>query len=171
MTGVQTCALPIWVGIFKLDDKSEPIEAVDGEALLDAHRDLLKDDELIIVQGKVKPDRFSGGLRLDVATVWSLPAARARFGRQMLVPLRGGSSAALGRIDELLRQHPPRVVADEQGETREGLLVKLQLTGDRAVGELELGEAARFWPADEALAGWRALAAEGQARIAYDEGR
>ena len=159
------------VGIFKLDDKSEPIEAVAGEALLDAHRDLLKDDELIIVQGKVKPDRFSGGLRLDVATVWSLPAARARFGRQMLVPLRGGSSAALGRIDELLRQHPPRVVADEQGETREGLLVKLQLTGDRAVGELELGEAARFWPADEALAGWRALAAEGQARIAYDEGR
>ncbi|MBQ0932847.1 DNA polymerase III subunit alpha [Ideonella alba] len=159
------------VGIFKLDDKSEPIEAVAGEELLDAHRDLLKDDELLIVQGRVKPDRFSGGLRLDVSAVWSLPAARARHGRQLWVELRGGSTAALPRITELLRLHPPKVVSDEQGETRQGLPVRLRITGDRASGELDLGEAGRFWPADEALAAWRALAAEGQARIAYDEGR
>jgi len=159
------------VGIFKLDDKSEPIEAVAGEELLDANKDLLRDDELLIVQGRVKPDRFSGGLRLDVSALWSLPAARARHGRQMWVELRGGSTAALPRIDELLRKHPPKLVSDEQGETRQGLPVRLRITGDRACGELDLGEAGRFWPADEALAAWRALAAEGQARIAYDEGR
>ena len=53
------------VAIFKLDDKSEPIESVVAEDLLNANKDLLKDDELIVVQGKVQPDRFSGGVRLE----------------------------------------------------------------------------------------------------------
>ncbi len=64
------------VAIFKLDDKTEALEAVANEELLMAHRDLLKDDELVIVQGKVQPDRFSGGVRLNVMQVWDLASAR-----------------------------------------------------------------------------------------------
>ena len=37
----------------------------------------------VVVQGKVQPDRFSGGLRLNVTQVWDLAAARARFGRYL----------------------------------------------------------------------------------------
>ncbi len=47
------------VAIFKLDDKSERIEAVANEELLNANKDLLKDDELVIILGKAQPDRFS----------------------------------------------------------------------------------------------------------------
>jgi hypothetical protein len=68
------------VAIFKLDDGSEAMEAVANEELLTANRELLKDDELVIVQGKVQPDRFSGGVRLNVQSVWDLAAARCRFG-------------------------------------------------------------------------------------------
>ena len=157
------------VAIFKVDDKSEPIEAVANEAMIEAHKDLLRDDELVIVQGRVKPDRFSGGLRLDVATLWSLPAARARFGRQFNLVLRGGQVGALARIDELLKTYPARTEATDEGETRVGLGVRVKVECDGAVGELDLGDQGRFWPADEALQAWRALAAEGQARIAYDE--
>ncbi len=157
------------VAIFKVDDKSEPIEAVANEAMIEAHKDLLKDDELVIVQGRVKPDRFSGGLRLDVATLWSLPAARARFGRQFHLVLRGGQVGALARIDELLKTYPARTEVSDEGETRVGLGVRVKVECDGAVGELDLGDQGRFWPADEALLAWRALAAEGQARIAYDE--
>ena len=36
------------------------------------------------------------------------------------------------------------------------------------MGEVELGERGRFWPTNEALAAWKALAGEGQARIVYE---
>ena len=80
------------VAIFKLDDKTEPIEAVASEELLNAHKDLFKDDELIIVLGKVQPDRFAGGLRLNVQQLWDLPAARARFGRYLTVAINGSGN-------------------------------------------------------------------------------
>jgi DNA polymerase-3 subunit alpha len=37
-----------------------------------------------------------------------------------------------------------------------------------ATAELQLGENARFYPSDAALAGWRAQAEQGKAVIAYD---
>ena len=33
--------------------------------------------ELVIVQGKAQPDRFSGGIRLNVQQIWDLAGARA----------------------------------------------------------------------------------------------
>ena len=150
------------VAIFKLDDKSEYIEAVANEELIDAHRDLLKDDELIIVQGKVQPDRFSGGLRLNVQQVWDLAAARCRFGRYLRVPVNGGEPPP---VVELLREFPARRVSTDEGELVQGLPVRLILKRERAEGVVDLGDAARFYPSDAALARW---ARSAPARIVYD---
>ena len=150
------------VALFRLDDKSEPIEAVANEELLDANRELLKDDELVIVQGKVQPDRFSGGLRLNVQQVWDLAGARCRFGRHLRVAVNG----TVPPIGELLRDFPPRRLASEHGETLQGLGVRLVLQRERAVAEVDLGEDARFFPTDRALAGWR-VAAHGEASVVY----
>ena len=152
------------VGIFKLDDKSEPIEAVANEELLDANKELLRDDELIIVQGKAQPDRFSGGLRLNVQQVWSLAGARARFGRYLSVALHGTAPAVAG----LLREHPARVEQTDEGDLVQGLAVRVRVERPQAVGEVDLGERGRFWPTNEALAAWKALAGDGQARIVYE---
>lgn len=155
------------VGIFKLDDASEPIEAVVNEELLDAHRELLREDELIVVQGKVQPDRFSGGLRLNVNQVWDLAAARARFGRYLAVELNGGMPA----IAELVHSFPARVEhaddADGGGELVQGLGVRLLLKRPGARAELDLGAAGRIWPSDQALGRWRQLAHDGKAVVVY----
>jgi len=58
--------------IFKLDDKSASIEATADEATMNAYRNTLRDDELVVVMGKVQNDRFSGGLRLSISQVWDL---------------------------------------------------------------------------------------------------
>jgi DNA polymerase III subunit alpha len=152
------------VAIFKLDDKTELIEAVANEDLLNANRDLLKDDELIIVQGKVQPDRFSGGLRLTVAQVWDLAGARCRFGKYLRIDVNG----SVPPVAEVLRDFPSRRLATEHGELPQGLLVRLQLHRDRASGELDLGEAARFFPTDAALDRWRAGAHQGRVVVVYD---
>ena len=156
------------VAIFKLDDKSDAIEAVANESTLDAHRDLLKDDELIVVQGKVQNDRFSGGLRLNVQQVWSLPAARCRFGRYLRVAVNGG----VPPVAEVLRDFPARREATEHGDLVLGLPVRLHLERRQAElavqAELDLGDDVRFYPTDSALARWRAAAHEGRAAVVYE---
>jgi len=152
------------VAIFRLDDGSEAIESVANEELLDANRELLKEDELVIVQGKLQPDRFSGGLRLNVNQVWDLAAARARFGRYLAVELNGG----IPPVADVIRLWPVRRVASEHGETAQGLAVRLRLHRRAATGEIDLGDDARFWPSDEALARWRSIAEGGNAAIVYE---
>jgi DNA polymerase-3 subunit alpha len=151
------------VAIFKLDDKTEPIEAVANEDLLNAHKDLLKDDELIIVQGKVQPDRFSGGLRLNVQQVLDLGAARCRFGKYLRVEVNG----TIPPVAEVLREFPTRRIATEHGELTQGLAVRLVLERESARGELDLGDDGRFFPSDAALARWRE-GSHGRASVVYE---
>lgn len=150
--------------IFKLDDGTESIEAVANDDALGAQRELLKEDELVIVQGKLQPDRFAGGLRLSVLQVWDLAAARARFGRYLSVDVNG----QLPPVAELVRQSPAKRVDTDQGELTQGLAVRLKLQRPQVAAEIELGEDGRIWPSDEALLRWRAAAHERQAVVVYD---
>ena len=152
------------VAIFKLDDMSESIEAVANEDLLNANRDLLKDDELVIAQGKVQPDRFSGGVRFNVSAVWDLAGARCRFGKYLRVEVNG----SVPPVAEVLRDFPSRRSQTEHGEIQEGLRVRLQLHRRDATGELDLGDAVRFYPSDGALERWQTGAAHGRVDIVYE---
>ncbi len=170
------------VGIFKLDDGSEPIETVVNEELLDANKELLAEDSLLVVQGKVQNDRFSGGLRLNATQVWDLAAARARFGRYLLVELAPEAGAvprnrraAAAELVQIVRQHPPHLEATELGDVPQGLAVRLRVQcqsqqGRRAQAELELGGQGKFWPCEEALLAWRAWAGERPAQVVYEAG-
>jgi DNA polymerase-3 subunit alpha len=76
--------------IFKLDDGSESHRGGGQRRRAGLpQRELLKEDELVVMQGKLQPDRFAGGLRLNVQQVWDLAAARARFGRYLAVDVNG----------------------------------------------------------------------------------
>jgi len=54
------------LGLFKLDDKSAVIEASADEALLNTYRNQLKEDEFVVMMGRLQLDHFSGGLRVKV---------------------------------------------------------------------------------------------------------
>jgi DNA polymerase-3 subunit alpha len=80
-------------------------------------------------------------------------------------------NGSLPPVAELLRLWPARKVQSEQGELKQGLAVRLRLRRSQATAELDLGEEARFWPCDEALARWRSVAAShpgGVAQIVYE---
>ena len=152
------------VAIFKLDDKTDAIETVVADDLLAASKDWLKDDELVVIQGKVQPDRFSGGVRLNASALWDLAGARCRFGKFLRVELNG----SIPPVADLLRDFPSRRVASDDGARPQGLTVRLALHRTAATGELDLGDAARFFPSDAALARWRASARAGRADIVYE---
>ncbi|MBL0730841.1 DNA polymerase III subunit alpha [Piscinibacter sp. HJYY11] len=151
------------VAIFKLDDKSEAIESVVNEDVLNANKDLLKDDELVIALGKVQPDRFSGGMRFNIQQVWDLATARCKFGKYLRVEVNG----SVPPVAEVLRDFPSRRINTEQGTVTNGLGVRLVLQRQAASGELDLGEEGRFFPTDEALARWLA-GTHGKAQVVYD---
>ncbi len=152
------------LAIFKLDDKSAVIEATADEATIHTYRNTLKDDELVVVMGKATPDRFSGGLRFSITQVWDLGQARCRFGKYLRV-LVNGSAPDIAR---LLRDHPAKVEQSEQGELVRGMGVRLRLMREGAKAEVQLGERAKFFPSDAALASWMAQAHQGQAQIVYE---
>ena len=152
------------LAIFKLDDKSAVIEATADEATINTYRNTLKDDELVIVMGKATPDRFSGGLRFSITQVWDLGQARCRFGKYLRV-LVNGSAPDIAR---LLRDHPAKVEPSEQGELVRGMDVRLRLLREGAKAEIQLGDNAKFFPSDAALASWMAQAHQGQAQIVYE---
>jgi DNA polymerase III subunit alpha len=156
------------LAIFKLDDKSAVMEATADEAMINANRHLLKDDELLIVMAKMQADRFSGGYRLSIQQVWDLPSARCRFGKFLRVSVNGRAP----EVARLVKDFPPQREMTEQGELLRGLPVRLKLErrGDKvaAAAELLLGEQAKFFPSDAALSSWIAQADQGKAEIVYE---
>ncbi|GKT17546.1 DNA polymerase III subunit alpha [Acidovorax sp. SUPP2522] len=159
------------LALFKLDDKSATIEASADENVVNAHRDMLKDDEFVVMSGRLQLDHFSGGLRVKVQQVWDLAAARAKFGRYLQVAI--GDTAP--DVQRLVREFPPRRQETEQGEVLvHGLRVRMGIRckagQGQAVAELQLGEGSRFFPSDAALAAWSAQAGTGSVNVVYDAG-
>ena len=152
------------LAIFKLDDKSGMIEATADEATMNTYRNILREDELVVVMGKVQNDRFSGGLRLSINQVWDLNQARCRFGKYLRVAVNG----TVPDIARIVREHPARVEASEQGNLVRGLGVRLQVLREGANAEIELGDNVKFFPTDAALASWMAQAHQGQSQIIYE---
>jgi DNA polymerase-3 subunit alpha len=161
------------VAIFKLDDKSETIEAVANQSTLDANKDLLKDDELVIIQGKVQTDRFSGGLRLNVQEVMSLASARCRYARFVRLVARDQKLP----VAEVLREHPARRIESDQPDLPpilQGLplrvLVERRTPTLSARAELELGDQAKVYPTEAAMLRFKELMPDAQATVVYGEG-
>ncbi|QDL37169.1 DNA polymerase III subunit alpha [Rhodoferax sediminis] len=156
------------LALFKLDDKSGAIEATADEAVLNTHRNLLKDDEVLIVSGRLQPGRGGFEPRFSISQVWDLATARCRFGKFLRVAVNGKAPD----IARLVKDFPPRRETTEQGELLRGLGVRLsvqrQAGSTGAAAELQLGDEARFFPTDAALASWMAQADQRQAAIVYD---
>ena len=151
--------------IFKLDDKTDVLEVSVDEATFNANRNLLKEDELVVVQGTLQGASERFGRRFKITQVWDLESARCRFGKFLRVAVNGTAPD----ISRLVRDFPPRQsgLADPSEPVR-GLPVRLSLRRQGATAELHLGDAARFFPTDAALASWTAQADNGLARIVYE---
>jgi DNA polymerase-3 subunit alpha len=156
------------LALFRLDDKSGVMEASADEALIHCARHALKEDEVVVVMAKMQPDRFSGGFRLKIEQIWDLGAARCRFGKFLRVAVNGH----LPDLQRLLQEFAPLREETEHGELVTGLPVRLLMERHNdqcgAIAELALGDQARFFPSDAALASWMAQADRGRAQIIYE---
>ena len=158
--------------IFKLDDKTDMLEASVDEATYNANRNLLKDDELVIVQGTLQGASERFGRRFKVTQVYDLETARCKFGKYLRVAVDLDKKGTAPDIARIVKDFPPRREMSAQGEFMRGLPVRLSVRRSADFGVVEvplaLDERARFFPTDAALASWMAQADAGMAQIVYE---
>jgi DNA polymerase-3 subunit alpha len=68
-----------------LDDRTGRVELAVFPELYDQHRELIAKDALLVVEGQVSVDEFSGGFRMSAEKLFSLDAAREAFARRLEV--------------------------------------------------------------------------------------
>ncbi|MBL8448253.1 MAG: DNA polymerase III subunit alpha, partial [Zoogloeaceae bacterium] len=130
-----------------LDDGTQAREVSVFSETYDAERLKIVVDEILVVEGKVSHDEFSGGLRIVAERLMSLGEARGRFakGLQLQLAMEGpGGREAAARLEDLLS--PFRAG---------GCLVRVRYRNARAQGDLPLGEGWRVRLEDGLLDGLR----------------
>ncbi|MFY0989386.1 DNA polymerase III subunit alpha [Halomonas sp. C05BenzN] len=142
-----------------LDDRTGRIEASLFGELFEALRGQIEADQVLIVEGEVSSDDYSGGLRLRGKEVTPMVAARTRYGQAVELSLDG--AAINGRLVDSLR--------DSLSPFRdaEGLPVRLRYRNTEAAGWLELDAAWRVTPSDELLIGLREVQGQDGVRLKY----
>ncbi|MDP2811484.1 MAG: DNA polymerase III subunit alpha [Rhodocyclaceae bacterium] len=81
------------MAVVMLDDASAQVEVSVFNELWEAERAKLKEDELLLVEGKVQKDDYTGGLRVTADRLLTLAEARGRFAKVLRLSMNGGSDA------------------------------------------------------------------------------
>jgi DNA polymerase-3 subunit alpha len=76
-----------------LDDGSAQVEVSVFNELFEKHRDKLKEDALLVVQGKAQRDEFAGGLRVTADELFDLTGLRARYASRLRLDMNGQADA------------------------------------------------------------------------------
>ncbi|QJR00278.1 MULTISPECIES: DNA polymerase III subunit alpha [Halomonas] len=142
-----------------LDDRTGRIEASLFGELYDQLRGQLEPDQVLIVEGEVSSDDYSGGLRLRGKEITPMVAARTRYGQAVELSLDG--AAINGRLVDSLR------ASLDPHRDAEGLPVRLRYRNAEAAGWLELDAAWKVSPTDELLIRLREVQGQDGVRLKY----
>ncbi|WP_312515904.1 DNA polymerase III subunit alpha [Massilia sp.] len=122
--------------IVALDDKTGVVEVTVYSEVAEANKNAFKEDEFLLVVGKVSEDRFNGGLRITAEKVFDLASSRIQYGHKLEMDLATTVSPA--KIAEVLQ--PYRV--------HDGMPVSLRLETNGIPYIMQLGDEWRVAPSD-----------------------
>ena len=128
----------------QLDDGTTMVEVSVFNELFEAERTKIVIDEVLIVEGKVSYDDFTGGLRVVADKLMTIGEARARFAKHLLLRMNGGSDTR--KLKSLLTPFAPGPA-----------LVRIRYRNETAECEMVLGDSIRVRLDDmllDALSSW-----------------
>jgi DNA polymerase-3 subunit alpha len=131
-----------------LDDGKGNVEIPIFNEQFERHRDWLKEDRLLLVEGKLSKDDYSGGLRVQVDKLYDLTTARTHYARWLKLSV-SHELLSVNRLQTLLRPY-----CDEAA----GCPIRLQYQLPQALTEMELGAGWKVVLHDELLVALRAEA-------------
>jgi DNA polymerase-3 subunit alpha len=85
------------MAIVLLDDATKQLEVSVFNELWEAERGKIKEDELLLVEGKVQNDDYTGGLRITADRLMTLGEARGRYAKVLRLAMNGETKAGDAR--------------------------------------------------------------------------
>ena len=143
-----------------LDDGTAQFEISVFNELYDLHRQRLREDEVLVVLGKVSYDEYSGSLRVVADQIFDLQGAREAHARALQLDLQTQLD-----VDQLERQLAPwRVRASDSVP---GIPVRLKLQNAEAECQMQLGDAWRIRLHDDLLQSLEGWLGAGRVELIY----
>jgi DNA polymerase-3 subunit alpha len=139
-----------------LEDHTGRIEVALYDDAWTLYGELLGKDEIIVVEGLVAADDFSGGYRMTAQKIMSLSEAKSRFARGVQIALRGPGESICAALQSTFMPY-------RRGSGR----VWLDYSNQRARARLELGEEWNVKACEELVAALGELDMVSDARLVY----
>jgi DNA polymerase-3 subunit alpha len=143
-------------GFVTIDDHTGRIELGLFDETWTLYAELLNKNEIIVVEGLVSGDDFSGGYRVSAQKIMTLAEAKSRFAKGVQVALRGPG-------DDICAALQATFVPYRNGSAR----VWLDYSNARARARLELGEEWNVKACEELVAALGELEMVSDARLVY----
>jgi DNA polymerase-3 subunit alpha len=141
-----------------LDDRTGRLELAVFSDLYAQSRELLAKDTLLVVEGQVSMDEYSGGFKMSAEKLYNIDQARAAFSRRLVIEVTS-EQAGNGFVDELKEILSPVV----QGKCP----VYLHYHGQQAEAEIALGDEWKISPTNTLLERLSRLAGEHNVHLVY----
>jgi DNA polymerase III subunit alpha len=147
-----------------IDDRSARVEASLFPDIFEANRAKIAKDAILLLEGEVQNDDFSGAIKLKVEKVYTMEEARARFSRGLLLNLcaqsaPGDLSARLRRCLEPHRNQGTGCPVTVLYQTVDG--------GQPARGRIMLGPDWQVKPSEDLLARLRSEFGDDRVTLSY----
>ncbi len=152
------------MAIVTLDDRTARIEASLFAEAYDTHREKLTRDALVVIEGELQMDEFSGELRLRGENVMSLRQMRARHAEALQLEMCNRSVP----VDFALKLH--RALKPFRGPGRDCRVAVRYANGD-GEGRVMLGEEWRVPGEDDVVQALRKEFSESEISFVYSRGR
>ncbi len=141
-----------------LDDRSGRIEIALFADIYNQYRDMIAKDKLLVVEGEVSVDDYSGGYKMSTKTIYDINQARERFAKRLVIKV-GAEKAGNGFVQSLAETLRP---------FREGSCpVWVDYRSHDAGARLSLGADWRICPTDELMHRLYALAGRDQVQFEW----
>lgn len=149
------------MAIVTLDDAVARVDVVVGGDLLAEAAHLIKEDQILVIEGRISHDDFSGGNRVNANKIFDLPAARSAYASMLKLACNGQSDAA--KLISILRPYC-------KGENADAKLCPIKIEYHNATSQvgLMLGNAWRVDLQDDLLHRLEAWLSKENVKILYN---
>lgn len=147
------------MAFLSVDDNSGRMEVAVFSDVYQGHRDLLQKDQLVVIEGEVDKDEYTGGLRMSAHGIYSMEQARILYGKY--VALHCNEETLTTEMSEGL-------VAALRPYQGGKCPVHIHYKNGAGEGVLQLGNEWRVFPSDEMMDAIVDVLGEGQVSMVYN---
>jgi DNA polymerase III subunit alpha len=150
------------MAIVTIDDAVSRVDVVVGSELLNQSAHLIKEDALLVIEGRVSHDEFSGGNRVSARKLYDLATARSAHASMLKISCNGQSDAI--KLTSILSPYRKKSAESD----KKLCPVKIEYHNSEGQASLMLGDAWRVELQDELLQNLQAWLSVDNVKILYN---